>query len=186
MGTGRGTTLRLCALLVACLRMAVQLEERTWLLEFLQRFQSALETSADLRGEVFLEYKGVQGDLVDPFFRYTQKNLKLMGLARHPGQPLPSLPSPAEIRKLVEGKKEVDVRDWVAEFTYWFVAKQPQQQRELFLGYGGMTHIFLPPDPKTKAPKIPFTPALRASLPIFRNSMWTPSMRPPMHLPTAF
>lgn len=147
----------------------VQLEERTWLLEFLQRFQSALETSADLRGEVFLEYKGVQGDLVDPFFRYTQKNLKLMGLARHPGQPLPSLPSPAEIRKLVEGKKEVDVRDWVAEFTYWFVAKQPQQQRELFLGYGGMTHIFLPPDPKTKAPKIPFTPALRASLPIFQE-----------------
>lgn len=143
--------------------------ERAWLLEFFTRFQAELESSASLRGEVFLEYKSVQGELVDEFFRYTQKNLKLMGMARHPGEPLPAFPSPEEIRRLLEGKREVDVRDWVAEFTYWFVAKQPQRQRELFLGHGGMTHLFLPPDPKTKAPKIPFTPALRASLPIFQE-----------------
>lgn len=147
----------------------VRYEERAWLLEFCERFQQVLERSAGLRGEVFLEYKSVQGELVDPFFRYTQKSLKLMGLGRHPGQVLPSLPSPEEIRRLIESKKEINVRDWIAEYTYWFVGKQPQQQRELFLGHGGMTHIFLPPDPKTKAPKIPLTPALRASLPIFQE-----------------
>lgn len=144
-------------------------EERTWILEFTKRFQASLEGSAGLRGEIFLQYKSVQGELVDPFFRYTQKSLKLMGLARHPGQPMPSLPSPEEIRKLVEDKREVDVRNWVAEFAYWFVAKQPEQQRELFLGHGGLTHIFLPPDPKTRPPKLPFTPALRASLPVFQQ-----------------
>ena len=144
-------------------------DEKVWISEFITRFSALLQAQANVREEVFLEYKTVQGEVVDRFFKYTQKSLKLMGLGRRLKEDLPSFPQPEEVRKLLEDGKQVDIKEWVGEFVYWFVGKQPQLQRELFLGYGGMTTLFLPPDPKTRAPRIPFTPALRASLPIFQQ-----------------
>lgn len=147
----------------------LQHDERTWLSEFLTRLSQRLERDAGLRGEIFLQFKSVEGELVDRFFHYTQKNLKLMGVGRRHNEPLASFPSPDEVRKLLEDGKQVDIKQWIGEFTYWFIAKQPIIQRELFLGYGGMITIFLPADPNTQAPRIPFNANLRASIPLFQQ-----------------
>ena len=143
--------------------------EKSWLREFLDRFSSVLDSQFGLRGEIFFQYKSVQSELVDPFMIYTQKCLTMTGIGRHADETLPAFPSAEQIREIVQSGKTFDVKEWVGDFLYWFLNKQGKRQRELFLGYGGMSTIFLPPDPKTKPPRIPVTPALRASLPVFQK-----------------
>ena len=144
-------------------------QEKVWISEFLTRLSQFLDQDHGLRGEVFVQYKALGGELGDPFRSYSQQCVKLMGLGRFADSPLPSFPTAEELKEAVDGGKAVDFRDWLGDYLIWFIGKQPERQRELFLGHGAMTTIFLPPDPKTKMPKLPFTPALRESLPVFQK-----------------
>lgn len=144
-------------------------EEKQWAIEFLSRFSSRLSEEHSLRGEVFLQYKTIGEADAKEFLKYRRKCLTLMGLGRRPGASIPTLPTGEDLQKIVKDGKPFDLNQWVGDYSYWFIMKQPERQRELFLGLGGMTTIFLPPDPKTKAPKLPFTPALRAAHPAFKK-----------------
>lgn len=143
--------------------------EKAWISEFLKRLSAVLDQDHGLRGEIFFGYKQITEDLGDTFRAYAPKCMKLMGLGRFADTPVPSFPSQEEVQKLVADGKKIDFRDWLGDYLIWFIGRQPDRQRELFLGYGGMTTIYLPPDPKAQAPKLPFTPALRASLPVFQR-----------------
>lgn len=144
-------------------------DEKRWITEFLARLSARLEEAHGLRCEIFFQYKQITPELGEAFRGYAQKCMKLMGLGRFADADLPSFPTADEIKKIVNSGKSVDFRDWMGDYLIWFIGKQPERQRELFLGHGGMTTIFLPPDSRTKPPRLPFTPALRASLPVFQK-----------------
>lgn len=147
----------------------VQSAEKAWIGELLTRLSSKLDQDHGLRAEVFFQYKQISQEMGDTYRAYAQKCMMLMGLGRFADHDPPSLPTQEKMKKIVESGKSVNLRDWLGDYLIWFIQKQPERQRELFLGHGGMTTIFLPPDPKTQVPKLPFTPALRASLPVFQK-----------------
>jgi hypothetical protein len=68
----------------------------------------------------------------------------------------------------MEGRKQFNFNEFAPDYCYWFVDKSEKKQRELFFGHGGMSFIFLNPDPKTKAPALPFSAAIRRE-PIFQK-----------------
>ena len=144
-------------------------QEKIWVTEFLKRLGVLLHREHGLRAEIFFQYKQITPDLGESFRKYAQKCMKLLGLGRFADSDLPAFPTPEQVKNAVDRGDPFDFRDWLGDYVIWFTSKQPEEQRELFLGCGGMTTIFLPPDPKLKPLKLPFTPALRASLPIFQR-----------------
>ncbi|MFZ0731909.1 MAG: hypothetical protein WAM79_06265 [Candidatus Sulfotelmatobacter sp.] len=146
----------------------VPTSQRHWLMIFLDRISSLLATQFDLRSEVFLQYKVLYPNLMKIFVNSAVDFGPLPGLGRKPGSQIPPPITEQDIQDMMDGKK-YDFNEWVADYSYWFVNKSAKKQRELFLGYGGMTTIFLKADPKTKPPVIPFSPAIRNYFPIFQK-----------------
>lgn len=136
------------------------LEQRIWLNSFLNQLSAYLVKKCEMRSEVFLQYKTVFPDLLDIFLDLAIELVPVLGFGRKPGVPLPPVPSEEEIKKLGEGKPFV-FGDYVGDFSYWFLGKDEIKERESFLGYGGMTLMFLPPDPKGPPSKIHIPPRLR-------------------------
>src|SRR5262249_43366976 len=58
---------------------------------------------------------------------------------------------------------------------YWFIAKQDEQQREDFLGWGGMLLLFLASDPNTKPPEVKIPKVMRTH-PAFKSAEIEPKM----------
>jgi hypothetical protein len=152
--------------------------QRSWLMEFLTRW-TLLMKDLGLRPEVFLQYKTVYPDLMKPLLNNMMDLIPIMGLGRKPGAPLPELPSEEEAKKdtkkmfdalLHEKPVELpDAKKYMPDYACWFVDKSDKKQRELFLGYGGLSMAFLKPDPNTATPTLPFTPALRKKLPMVQE-----------------
>ena len=147
----------------------VRKHEKVWITEFLAQLSSRLSEDFILRCEIFFQYKRISAELSDPFRTYSPKCLKLMGVGRCAESDLPVMPTPEKVRELIENGEKIDIQSWIADFLIWFITKQPQQQRDLFLGHGGMMTLFLPADPKATPPKLPITPALRAAMPVFQK-----------------
>ena len=141
---------------------------KQWVIAFLDRFSTALQKTQELRCEIFLSYKGIGNEHLDDFLRYSRQCMTMMGLGLRPGASIPGPLTEEEIDRIVEKREPVDFRQWVADYSYWFVSKQPEQQREFFLGLGAMTTLLLKPDPKTKAPPLQISPALRKAHPVFQ------------------
>ena len=144
-------------------------DQRSWLLAFLARWSQRMESDLDLRGELFFQYKAIDYQLANEFNRYVLRCPPLLGLSRRPGASLPTFPDPEEMKRVLSNGEPFDSKNWVADFCYWFTYKQPEEQRRLFAGLGGMTTLFLPKDPNTKAPRLPFTPKFRQAFPALQR-----------------
>lgn len=144
-------------------------DEKVWLSEFLTRFSRLLAARHQVRAEIFLQYKSLGVDQSESFRKYAQKAMILPGLGRFADNDLPSFPTAEQVKEAVKDGKDFDFREWIGDYILWFATKQPEQQRELFAGIGGMTTVFLPPDPKTAPPAIHFTPEFRAAVPVFQK-----------------
>jgi len=134
--------------------------QKQWLLIFLEGLSSVLKHQFGLRSELFLQFKILYPNLMEEFMRSGTQFSPVPGLGRRPGSDFPRLPSIDEVSKEVQSGK-IDVLKHLPDLSYWFVDKAEKEQRELFFGEGGMSILFLKPDPKTKAPEIPFSPTLR-------------------------
>jgi hypothetical protein len=147
----------------------VPVHQKKWLLEFFNRLTQQLQASRGLRPELFLQFKS----LLDPqlkkkFLNHAADLCPITGLSRRPGAPLQQPPDPEDVKAIIEGRKEFVFGDYVADYAYWFVDKSAEKQRELFLGEGGLTMLYLKPDPATQAPPVPFSAAVRKR-PIFQK-----------------
>lgn len=141
--------------------------QRQWLLEFLERLSVSLSDRFGLRVETFLQFKTAM-DQLDHFQRLAPKFSPLLGLSRKPGESIPKLPTKDDMAPVVRGEKEFNLKDWIADYCYWFLYKKPREQWAEFLGFGGITLAFLKPDPKTTPPPLPFTEAFRKKMPVFQ------------------
>ncbi len=144
-------------------------DEKFWILAFLRRFSTLLESKGKLRQEVFLQYATATADYVDPFRRYVQRCQILLGLSRSPGEDLTGIPEMEDVQRQIEAEKRFDLGRWTSDYSFWFQNKGAAEQEELFLGAGGLTSIYLAADPATAPPPLPFTPKLRAAMPVFKR-----------------
>lgn len=143
-------------------------DQRSWLLEFLVRWNRALTGQAGLRSELFLQYKTACQEPVEEFQRYALRNSVMPGYSRKPGTSVNKFPAADEMMKAMQSG-DYDMYNWVPDLCYWFVTKKPAEQQEKFFGRGGMTILFLPPDPKTAPMRLPFTAKYRAAMPVFQH-----------------
>lgn len=132
------------------------LTQRRWLLTFLDRLASGLAADANLRAEIFLQLKTIHPHLADDFMREAFELIPVLGLTRRPGSQLPPPPTDQTVKDLQEGRKQYDINDYLGDYAYRFLGKAGPRIRELFLGYGGMSMIFLKPDPNTVPPPLEF------------------------------
>lgn len=142
---------------------------RMWMLEFMERFSTALKKEFSLRAELFLQFRTISNDASLSFRTYSQKCKTLLGLSRRPGAALPAFPTQDQIAEATKGSESsLDVSQWVGDYCHWFRNKRAKEQWELFSGLGGLTTLYLRPDPRTVPPPLPFTPAYRAAMPVFK------------------
>lgn len=142
---------------VSCFPLPAQ--ERTWVMEFLDRFVAEVTAQFELRTEVFLQY-GTVKVLREPFLRTAREFSPLRGWSRRPGTELGPMPTPDEIKELIK-RKQFDISWGVPDYCYWFRKKAHKRQRQAFVGHGGVTLLFLKEDPDTQSSKLPFPEAIR-------------------------
>lgn len=121
--------------------------QRDWLLLFIDRLAELLDKQFTFRVEMFWQTKAIQSLLGDATKRNAIQFPPMTGLFRAPdGQQRQAQPDQAESSK---------------EYGFWFVDKGERKMRDLFFGYGGMTMLFMKPDPAAMAPKLPLSPKYR-------------------------
>lgn len=132
-------------------------DQRSWIIEFLNRFSTVLANELQLRAEMFLQVKVIEGELSRRFQASANQFVPMMGLGLQPGEALPPIPTSDDFQPIVEGKVKFDFRKSIGDYCFWFLDKSGPQQREMFWGTGGMLTLYLKPDPKTIPPKLPFS-----------------------------
>jgi hypothetical protein len=135
--------------------------QRHWILAFLRRLKSRLTRDKKLRLETFLQFKALYPDLLNRFLSRSQEYQPLTGLLLRPGTKPPDLPTFEDIEAETKKGGPIDVAQWMADYCYWFLAKQDERQREDFFGWGGMILLFLEPDPGTKPPDLKIPKVMR-------------------------
>lgn len=134
--------------------------QRGWLLNFLNRLVPVFRDQFGLRTEIFLG-KAVVQELTEPFVNTAMEFRPKLGLSQRPGAAFPSTPTKEEVDGLVakaKNREKIELDKYFPQTCYWFSGKAEKEQREQFFGHGGMTIIFLKPDPATAPPKLPFPP----------------------------
>jgi hypothetical protein len=146
----------------------LRVAQRTWLLHFLSRLGDLLSTKYGLRSEVFLQFKTLP-PLMDPFLNTAHEFGPFHGLTRRPGSPLPKLVGEADLDDFAKGRKKFRFNDYCPDYAYWFVFKSFKKQLEVFFGHGGISAMFLKPDPAAVPPKLPIPQAVRDKFDIFKQ-----------------
>lgn len=126
--------------------------EKQWLQQFLLAFDQEMKEALQCRTEVFVHRDAIYPDMMEPLLLHLQELNPVPGVMRMYGEPLRKAPNPREILQIVaEGKME-SLTSLGSDVGWWFAKKNASQQRDLFLGLGGMVNVWLPPDPKTAPP----------------------------------
>ena len=135
--------------------------ERSWLLAFLRQLKARLAADKKLRLETFVQFKLIYPDLLNRFLSRSQEYQPIAGLLLPPQTKPPDLPTAEDIEAEVKKGGPVDVKQWMADYCYWFLTKQDERQREDFLGWGGMLLTFLASDPNTTPPDVKVPKVMR-------------------------
>jgi hypothetical protein len=134
----------------------VPTEQRQWLTVFLDRFGERMEERAGLRTELFLQMKSLgPEELRNTFVKKASDFCPVIGVSMRPGSKLPPMPTMDDIDQYKDGRK-FNFGDYVGDYCYWFMDKAAPRQRETFLGFGGLTSLFIKPSAKPNSgPSIP-------------------------------
>jgi hypothetical protein len=139
-------------------------EQKQWLMVFLDRLAELLGKQQGVQPEVFLQFKVIYPDLLQTFTDNSFDLYPFMGLSRRPGSELPPPPTmEKDVVPIQQGKKKFDFGEFIGDYCYWFVFKDDHRQREMFLGHGGMSILYLKPDPKAQAAPVKISPKVRAN-----------------------
>ena len=135
--------------------------EKQWLMAFFDALDAILEKKYGLRQESFLQMKLVapMGAPKDLLHANQAELMPMMGLSRKPGAKLPPIPTEEDLKPVMEGKQKFQFNDYVGDYVMWFLTRKERFRRDLFLGYGGYTMMYLAPDPATEPPPLPDYPA---------------------------
>ncbi len=131
--------------------------EKAWLRAFLLAFDAGMNEALKCRVEVFVTRRAIFPDMMDPMIANLQALNPMPGVMRVYGEKLRKAPHAREIERLVVQGKQDQLLTMGTDSGWWFVKKNADAQRGLFLGHGGMVNVWLPPDPKTAPPPFHMT-----------------------------
>jgi hypothetical protein len=135
---------------------------RAWLMDFIARFNKAVEKEFAVRGELFLQFKTVI-EVERRFRKLAMEIFPWPGLSRKPGDRPPNPPSQKQMEEILDGKP-YDVRDFFPDQCFWLRADHAKLMTEFF-GLGGASMFYLPPDPNAAPPKIPYLDEIKKTMP---------------------
>jgi len=156
--------------------MPVSWREKQWLMAFFDHLHELL-VQQEIKQESFLQMKFAAplGVVKDTLHRHQLKLMPLMGLARRPGVPLPRIPTEQDLEPIIQGKQKFVFDEHVPDYYLWFLTREERWRRDLFLGHGGYTMIYVKSDPNATPPPLPDYPAIR-SMEVFQkldvDSIW--------------
>ncbi len=121
-----------------------------WFHVFLTLLKATL-AKGGLRQENFVRFRLVAEDHTERFLNTSLEYEPLAGYAIPPDGFKVKAPTSEDIEKAIKdgGFK---LADWVGDYTYWFLQKQDERQRQDFFGAGGMMLLWLKPDAKAVPP----------------------------------
>jgi hypothetical protein len=132
---------------------------RAWWMAFLTRFRQ-LMAERTLRQENFLQFKTVTAERSGHFMSTAMDFIPVTGIGLKPGSSLPPLPEADQLKK-ESLQPDFSMHKHLPDYTYWFVRKQDEEQRQHFFGMGGMAFLWLKKDPATQPPDLKLPPAAR-------------------------
>jgi len=151
-------------------------QQRQWILAFLDAFSETVQKKLSLQPQIFLQLKTLYPSLQNDFIKTAMEFNPLFGLSRRPMSKIPELPDMRYVEDLQKGRRSFAFGDGLADYCYWFIGRQEKRQRQLFVGFGGLTTMFTKQDPNTVPPPAPaIPPGVRRSL-IFESVLkqWKP------------
>lgn len=166
----RASQMETCALYwLPVAAMPPSWREKQWLMAFCDRLHQRL-LRRELRQESFLDMKlaAPLGDVKTALHQHQMKLMPLMGLGRRLGVPIPRIPTAEDLEPIIKGKQKFVYDEHVPDYLLWLLTREERWRRELFLGYGGYTMIYLKPDPACAPPPLPDYPGVR-SMEIFQK-----------------
>jgi hypothetical protein len=167
----RATELKHCALYwLPVQQFPASSGQKKWMEVFFLKLSARMKKDLELRSEDFLQAKIVPDHLMNKFLNLQFQLNPMIGLTRRPGAEFPRLPDMEnDVKPMQEGKKTFDINEYMPDYAYWFLGKQEKKQKEAFLGFGGLTTIFLKPDPKTEPPPLAKVPPSIGNHKIFKQ-----------------
>ena len=137
--------------------------ERQWFLEFIQRLADGMAKDFGLSPQVFLRSRTLElSEKVKTEFVKAALDLRpVLGLSRRPNSKPPALPTEQDLKDLQEGRKRFNYADYAADYSYWLRTNAFTNGLQRFFGHGGMSIVFLKPDPKTQPPQVRLPKAIR-------------------------
>lgn len=142
--------------------------QRAWLLAFIDGLAERLAARFELRCETFLQMSAIYPDLLQDFQNTALESIPLVGLSWSSSARAPSPPS-EEAEALRKGDKSFSFGEYVSPYCYWFLNKSRDRWCKMFFGRGGVTLLFMPPDPKAAPPEYPI-PSFIRNHPHFQKS----------------
>jgi hypothetical protein len=143
--------------------------EKQWLMAFFDHLHELL-LQQELRQESFLQMKlaAPLGEVKDTLHQHQLKLMPLMGLGRRPGAAMPRIPTEEDLEPIIKGKQKFIFNEHVPDYYLWLLTREERWRRDLFLGHGGYTMIYLKADPACTPPPLPNYPGIR-SMEIFQK-----------------
>lgn len=143
-------------------------QQRVWCLRFIAELsRSVLERSGGAP-ELFLQAKTVRPHLLDVFARNIRRYMPVSGLSRRRNAELPPTPDKEELEGIGSGKIPFDMNNYRPDYSYWMLQNFTEEQLNHFFGFGGLSILFLPPNP-TQPPELPPIPSV-----LFRHPSYAP------------
>lgn len=132
---------------------AIPDSQREWLLEFLTRLSTHLDSVNSLRAEHFMHMRVIDENekLRQLFLNVMLKDAPLTGQSRRPKQQGVAQPTPEDIEAFAKKKKEFIPYDYTPESSCWFLSREEFQLRERYLGHGGLTILYRKAEAKSDA-----------------------------------
>ncbi len=164
----RAYQLEACALYWLPVRsFPISAAQRAWILEFVNALAVRLAERLNFRCETFLQMSAIYPDLLNEFQNHAMDSVPLIGLSWTPSSP-PMLPPEQEIEELQNKRQKFKFGEHVANYCYWFLSTS-DEHRQRYFGHGGITLLFLAPDPKTQPPPVAIPNFIR-SHPFFQSA----------------
>ena len=140
--------------------------QRTWALEFLNRWDELVKSQYNLFPEQFLALQAIHPQLLEAFGASSREFKPLQGKAWRPGVAPPSI-TEQDVKALQEGDKLFDFKEYSHDQCYWFLNKAAGKQRDLFFGHAGMLVLYMEPEPRMQLPPFPVSAQQLRASPVF-------------------
>jgi hypothetical protein len=111
--------------------------------------------------------RAIDADVRQIFLRTASELNPIIGLSRRPMATPLAPPTMNDVEAFQKGTRKFNLDDYTSYYCYWFLSAAKTKQRELFLGNGGTTTIFVKSDENPTLPKISLPTKIRQS-PIFQ------------------